>query len=384
MRTAQAHTSVYPASKLYVAFELASKKWKLAMADGPARKPRIIQVAPFDQAALLAAVGKGKERCGLPADAEVLVVMEAGRDGFSVHRWLEHLAISSIVIDAASVEVSRHRRRAKTDRLDAEKLLAKLIQYDSGDKAVWRVCHVPSERAEDDRRLSRERETVVAEATEHVNRIKSMLALHGIQMRVGTKFLGELDQVHDPRGRPLPKRAVGEIKREYERLILARRQIAELNKEMRVLATVAPSSDASEVDRKTWVLAQLRGVGPVGARTIASEIGWRDFENRRQVGSAAGLTPTPYDTGESAREQGISKVGNRRIRRIMIEGAWSWLRFQPDSDLSKWFNARYSVRGKKKGIVALARKLLIALWHWFAHGAVPDNSEFKSSSSLAA
>jgi transposase len=383
MRTAQAHNSVYPAPRLYVALELASKKWKVAMGDGPARKPRIITITPFDRSALESGFQKAKERLDLPSDAEVVVVMEAGRDGFCPYRWLEELGIKSIVIDAASVEVARHRRRAKTDRLDVEKLLAKLIQYDAGDASVWRVCHVPSEAAEDARRLHRERETLTAECTEHVNRIKGLLNLHGIRMHVGVKFLDELKDVRDPRGRSLPKRARAEIEREYDRLVLAKRQLLELDREMKLLTKVEPPRDASDVDRKTWLAAQLRGIGPVAARTIAGELGWRDFANRRQVGSAAGLVPTPFDTGDSEREQGISKVGNRRVRRIMVEASWNWLRFQPESALSRWFNERYGVRGKTKGIVALARKLLIALWHWVDHGVLPDGAELKSTSPMA-
>jgi transposase len=383
MRTAQAHSPVYPARQLYVALELASKKWKVAMGDGPARKPRIMTVAPFDRAALESGVRKAKERLDLPTGADVVVVMEAGRDGFSPYRWLEELGFKSIVIDAASVEVARHKRRAKTDRLDVEKLLAKLIQYMSGDNSVWRVCHVPSEAAEDARRLHRERETLTTESTEHVNRIKGLLNLHGIRMRVGVKFLDELKEVRDPRGRFLPVRARAEIEREYSRLVMTRKQLLELDREMKLLAKVEPPRDASDVDRKTWLAAQLRGIGPVAARTIAGELGWRDFSNRRQVGSAAGLVPTPFDTGESEREQGISKVGNRRVRRIMVEASWNWLRFQPDSALSRWFEERYGVRGKKKGIVALARKLLIALWHWVDHGVLPDAAELRSTSPLA-
>ena len=383
MRTAQAHSLVYPARQLYVALELASKKWKVAMGDGPARKPRIIVVAPFDRAALESGLQKAKQRLGLPMDADAVVVMEAGRDGFSPCRWLEELGIASIVIDAASVEMPRHKRRAKTDRLDVEKLLAKLIQYKSGDDSVWRVCHVPSEADEDARRLHRERETVVAEITEHVNRIKGLITLHGIRMRVGVKFLDELKDVRDPRGRSLPERARAEIEREYVRLVLARKQLLELDREMKLLAKVEPPREASAVDRKTWLAAQLRGIGPVAARTVAGELGWRDFANRREVGSAAGLVPTPFDTGDSEREQGISKVGNKRVRRIMVEASWTWLQFQPDSALSRWFEERYGVRGKKKGIVALARKLLIALWHWVEHGILPDKAQLKPTSPLA-
>jgi transposase len=152
---------------------------------------------------------------------------------------------------------------------------------------------------------------------------------------------------------------------------------------MKLLAKVEPPREASAVDRKTWLAAQLRGIGPVAARTVAGELGWRDFRNRRQVGSAAGLVPTPFDTGDSEREQGISKVGNKRVRRIMVEASWTWLQFQPDSALSRWFEERYGVRGKKKGIVALARRLLIALWHWVEHGVLPDKAQLKPTSPLA-
>lgn len=385
MRTAQAHRPVYPATKLYVAIELASAKWKLAMADSPARKPRIVTVEPFDKVQMAAALRRGKERFGLSADAVVLVVMEAGRDGFSVHRWLEDLGIEAIVVDAASVEVNRHKRRAKTDRVDAERLLEKLMQYDGGSRFVWRVCRVPSEEAEDARRLHRERETLVAERTEHLNRMKGLLVVHGIAMRVGPKFVDELAAVRDPRGRSLPKRARAELEREHSRLVLVREQIRLLEAEMKALVKAKPKPDAPANDLKTWMATQLRGIGPIAARTVVAELfGWRDFENRRQVGSAAGLTPTPYDTGKTEREQGISKAGSRRVRRIMVEAAWSWLRYQPDSALSRWFNDRYSVRGKKKGIVALARKLLVALWHWVDHGIVPTGANLKPLSPLLA
>jgi transposase len=385
MRTAQAHSDVYPAAKLYVAIELASEKWKLAMGDGPARKPRIVTAEPFDAEKLKEALRRGAERFGLPADVEVLVVMEAGRDGFSVHRWLEHLGIGSIVIDAASVEVNRHKRRAKTDRVDAERLLERLMQYDSGSRFVWRVCRVPSEEAEDARRLHRERETLVAERTEHLNRMKGLMVVHGIVLRVGPNFLEELSEVRDPRGRPLPKRARAELEREHSRLLLVREQIHLLEGEMKALVKARPAPGAPANALKAWMAAQLRGIGPIAALTVVGELfGWRNFENRRQVGSAAGLTPTPYDTGKTEREQGISKTGSRRVRRIMVEAAWSWLRYQPDSALSQWFTERYSVRGKKKGIVALARKLLVALWHWVDHGTAPAGASFKSNSPLLA
>jgi transposase len=385
MATAQTHTDLNRAPKLYVAFELASSKWKVAMGDGPARRPRLVTMKPFDAAELKSALRGGARKFDLPADVEVLVVMEAGRDGFSVLRWLKELGIKSIVIDAASVEVNRQKRRPKTDRLDVQGLLAKLIQYDAGARYVWRVCHVPSEEAEDARRLHRERETVIAERTEHVNRMKGLLAVHGIQMRIGPKFLEELDKVRDPRGRPLPQRACAELVREHARLALVREHILAVEREMKARVKVQPAPDASALERKAWCAVQLKGIGPVVAETVVAELfGWRTFENRRQVGSAAGLTPTPYDTGKSQREQGISKAGNVRVRRVMVEAAWSWLRFQPDSALSVWFNERYSVRGKKKGIVALARKLLIAIWHWVDHGVIPDGAVFKTASPLAA
>jgi len=386
-RKADAHPNVFPARKLYVAFELAANGWKVALGDAPARKPSIVGMKPFNWSSFEKALDKARIRFELEDDAEVLVCMEAGRDGFSVHRWLKSEGIDSLVIDPASVEVNRQKRRAKTDRLDALKLLENLIRHDSGWGKVWRVCRVPPEEAEDERHLHRERWALVSERTRHNNRIKSLLATQGVRLKIGPSFLEDIQKLRDPRGEPLRPRLLTRLSREHSRLCLAKAQIREIEAEMRERLASDPGPETSASEQKVWLLGQLYGIGKVTAHVLVGELfGWREFSNRREVGSAAGLTPTPYDTGVSAREQGISKAGNHRVRSVLVEAAWSWLRFQPDSELSRWYREKFLEGGKRqvrKGIVALARRLLVALWHFVEHGVVPEGALMNSESPLA-
>ena len=298
--------------------------------------------------------------------------MEAGRDGFAPHRWLEHYKIPSIVIDPASLEVNRHFRRAKTDRLDAEKLVSSLIRFEVLGERCWRVCYVPSEADMDRRQITREREELVRERTRLINKIKGKLASIGISgLQVGKDFLARLSLALDPRGLPVPPNLRGCLERIYKRLTLVRTQIKTLEQTLKDGIKMAPV-DRTDPDFKIDLLQSLKGIGMVTASTLVHEFfGWRKFNNRKEVGSAAGLTPTPYNTGKSDREQGISKAGSARVRRVMIEAAWSWLRYQPQSALSVWFNAKFGQGRRKKGIVALARKLLIELWHFVEQGVLP-------------
>lgn len=385
MAYTKALTHVYPERKLYVALELANKAWKMAMSDSPGRKARIVTIPPFS-AEFSHALEKARVRFDLPEGCAVMVVMEAGRDGFSVYRWLESLGIASIVIDPASVDVNRRKRRAKTDRLDALALVARLIRHDWGEQKVWQVCRVPAEEAEDRRHRTREREALVSERTRHTNRIKGLLATQGVRAKVDRNFAQQLDKLRDPRGKPLPPGLRARVRREFQRLKLVNEQIRELEAQMKELATREPTPE-EKTEAKIWGLAQLRGVGATTANTLVNELfGWREFNNRREVGGATGLVGTPYDTGDAEREQGISKAANARVRRIAIELAWSWVRFQPDSELTLWFEETF--RGAKRrvrvGIVALARRLMIALWHFVEHGVIPEGATFKNRSPLAA
>lgn len=386
MTQARAHEPSNPVRTLYVALELASKSWKYAAADTAAAKPSQTSVVPFDEASLRQALERARRKFGLPDDCRVLVCMEAGRDGFSVHRWLASLGIESIVIDPASVAVSRQKRRAKNDRLDALMLLRCLQRHDAGEQRVWRVCRVPSEEAEDLRQLHRSRKTLVGERTRHGNRIRSLLAAQGVRVKVRPELSEELSTLRDPRGQPLRPHLMATLRRELAQLTLLREQIRELDSEMKVWLVEEPGEESEPSQSKVWRLGQVLGIGPVSAHTLVTELfGWREFSNRKELGGAAGLTPTPFDTGESSREQGISKAGNHRVRAITIELAWSWLRFQPQTQLSQWYRDKFLNGGKRqvrKGIVALARKLLIALWHWVEHDILPPGAKLKSSSPL--
>lgn len=366
----------YHERRLFVALELASGQWKLATTDGRASS-RVKSVPAFDESALGEELARGRRRVGLPGDAPVSVVMEAGRDGFSVHRWLKYLELDSIVIDPASVAVSRQKRRAKTDRLDAVMLVMCLVRYELLGEQCFRVCKVPSEEAEDRRELTRERERLVKERTSYTNRIKGQLAKHGVSLKLDKHFAANVAKVRDHRGWLLKDNLVAGLRRAFKRLTLVNAHIKEL--EVQLKAAIAKPS--SPTDKKAALMCGMKGIGPITAMTLAVELfGWRQFDNRQQVGSSAGLTPTPYNTGASVREQGISKAGNARVRRVMIEAAWSWLRYQPDSALSAWFNTRFGPGSKRKGIVALARKLLIELWRLCEHGVIPEGALEKKAS----
>jgi len=351
-----------------MAMELSDRSWKLGFSNG--RKVRERNVCAGDCEASEREVSLAKERLGLPPDAPTVCCYEAGRDGFWIHRFLTAKGIDNLVVDPASIEVKRQKRRAKTDRLDVKKLLQMLMRYRLyEEKAVWKVVHVPSEEQEDDLRLHRERERLKKERTGHISRIRSLLVLHGV--RIGNVSRCSFHDLRMWDGRPLPAEILAELEREKTRLLLVQDQIKELEQARRARL----KEPQNEADLKAEELQRLRGIGETGAWVVGKEFfGWRDFKNRREVGALAGLVGTPYDSGDSTREQGISKAGNRRVRATMIELAWSWLRFQPNSELSKWFNERFSNGGSRMrriGIVALARKLLVALWKYVDKDEMP-------------
>lgn len=354
---------------LFVAIETSNKKWRLALSDGD--RVRQVTIEAGGLGAWTAAVARAKEKLGLATDARVRCCYEAGRDGFWIHRWLVSQGVENVVVDPASIEVNRRYRRAKTDRMDAEKLVRMLMRYAGGERLVWRVVHVPAEAEEDERRLHRELERLKKERTGHRNRIGSLLALQGIRLEVGKDFIEELQAARRWNGQELPEGARQELLREHQRLLQVDQQVEALEDEQleRLKAPQTPS------DRMAAKLYQLRAVGPVAAWLLGKEFfGWRRFRNRREVGALAGLTGTPYDSGEQQREQGISKAGNKRVRYMMVELAWIWLRYQPESELSRWFWSRFGYgnrRMRRVGIVALARKLLVALWKYLEWDELP-------------
>jgi transposase len=362
------HTVATPA--LYIAFELAERKWKLAVSDGT-RAPSRYTVDAGDRAAVLACLARAKSRSGRGAAVRLRSCYEAGRDGFWLHRWLLEQGIENVVVDSASIEVNRRARRAKSDRLDADKLVAMLMRYHAGERRVWSVVRVPTLEQEDARRLHRELERLTREQTAHRNRIGSLLVLHDLRPKsaAGRGWPRWWDR-HAER---LPRQLRAEIEREIARLALVKTQIKALHDSQR---------QQLEQNRQPRVaqLARLRAIGPNSAWLLMAELfGWRQFGNRREVAGALGLAATPYQSGDRSLEQGIAKSGNRRARWLLIELAWSWLRYQPQSALSRWFNARFagSARLRRIGIVALARRLAIALWRYVEFGVIPAGAELK-------
>lgn len=363
---------------LDVSLELSKKSWKLAFSDGGSRRPRVVTVPARDWDRFEAEVAKAKARFGLAGDAPVRSCYEAGRDGFWIHRALVHRGIENIVVDPASIEVNRRRRRAKTDRLDAVKLVMQLIRHHRGER-VWSVLRVPCVPDEDARHLHRDLDVLKEERRNHRMRIQSLLFTHGIDQKAGQRFLDVLPRLRQWDGNPLPASLQARLVREHQRLVNVEDQIRELEKERK---TLLETSKAKPVE-KAKLMAQLCGIGTTSSWVFVMEFfAWRQFRNRREVAGAAGLSPTPYQSGDSPREQGISKAGNPRVRTMMVEIAWSWLRYQPESKLSKWFCQRFgkgSARQRRVGIVALARRLLIDLWRLIEFGVVPDGARFKTA-----
>jgi len=362
---------------LYIAIELSNEKWKLGFTIGFGQAPRLRDVKARDVTALADEIRLAKERFGLPENAPVRSCYEAGRDGFWLHRYLLILGVNNQVVDSSSIEVNRHKRRVKTDRMDVGKLLTMLMRYHQGEKKVWSVVHVPSPEDEDQRQLHRDLMALKAEQTHHINRLKGLLASQGVALPFQKDFLSRLETVRLWDGSPLPSALHARMKREYERYRLVKQQINQLELEREQAARTSTAPAVEQVRQ----LLRLKGIGMNSAWIYVMEFfAWRGFHNRREVGSLAGLTPTPYQSGESSREQGISKAGNRRIRAMAIEIAWAWLRYQPDSQLSRWYQERFAKggsRARRIGIVALARRLLVDLWQYLEKGALPEGACLK-------
>ena len=360
-----------------MSYELGWTSWKLAFSVGLGQKPRYRAIPARDLKRLEQEIAGARKRFGLPQDAPVVSCYEAGRDGFWLHRHLKSVGIQNEVIDAASIEVSRRLRHVKTDRLDGERLLDKLMRHHAGERGGWSVVRVPSVEEEDARRLHRELERLKRERLAHRVRMQSLLVMQGIRLKIKSTL--RLDELTLWDGRPLPVELKAELARERERLKLLEHQIAALESARRERLREPKTGAENSIVQ----LMRLGAIGPTSAWLLVMEFfGWRRFHNRREVAALAGLVGSPYNSGESERDQGISKAGNRRVRAMMVEIAWLWLRFQPKSALSQWYQARFAgggLRLRRIGIVALARRLLIALWRYLEDGVIPEGARLIAS-----
>lgn len=370
-------------SLLYMALELSATEWLVAFSDGSARKPRRVKVDAGEFEQLKREMEKAKAKFELPADTKAVSCYEAGRDGFWIDRALREAGVESYIVEASSIEVPRKYRRVKTDAIDVDALLRMLIRFKNGEERVWRTVRVPSEADEDGRRPNRERDRLKKEIVAIRNRIGGLLATEGLKSEPeDVKDFLESARTRD--GRELGPNMKKELGRLHERLMLAVSHLEQVEKEQRALL------GQQKNDRRAQMIAQLmclHGLGLQGATQLVNEFFiWREFKNRRQVGALAGLTGTPYNSGGSERDQGISKAGNKRIRHLVVELAWLWVRYQPDSAITRWFASRWGgagKRSKKVGIVAVARKLLIALWHFLDHGVIPAGATLKPSQGVS-
>jgi len=369
-------------STLYVSLELSRSTWLVtSLSPGSDKMSKHTTIAG-DASKLIALLARLRGRAEQLAGGslDIAVIQEAGLDGFWVHRSLEAKGIESHVVDPASIAVSRRRRRAKTDVIDGETLLRTLLAWKRGEPRVCEMVVPPTPEQEDSRRLSRERAILLRERVQHVNRIKGLLASQGVTgydpLRKDRRI--RLDGLTTGDGRPLPRQLRAELLRELARIELLLLQIAELEAER----DAAIETDAEGQLSPVALLVQLKAIGPQIGSVLYHEGLYRSFANRRDVAAYAGLVPTPWRSGSIDREQGISKAGNRRLRHVMIELAWLWVRHQPGSALSGWFRARVgNERGRIRRItiVALARKLLIALWRYVTQGEVPEGAVLKAA-----
>jgi transposase len=360
---------------LYVAFELGKKDWKLAMTSGFGVQPWVRTVPSRDWNAVRRATAQGRTRFGLSAGAPMVSCYEAGRDGFWIHRALLAMGVANRVVDSASIEVNRRARRIKTDRLDALKLVTMLVRVCSGERRVWSEVRVPTVAEEAARQVSRERTALTQEQTRLVNQMRGWLATWGTAVparRRGAWWTS----VRDWAGAALPVQLQARLARADARLSALTAQIAALEAEQQ--AAVTASAPATAVQQ----LVRLKGVATTSASVLLDEgLVWRAFRNRRQIGGLLGFAPTPYDSGESQREQGISRSGNARLQAISIQLAWNWVRWQPASALTQWYQAKFGTgkRARRIGIVAVARKLVIALWRYVTTGVVPAGAIVKTA-----
>ena len=353
---------------LYVAFEVSQRSWTLAMTTGLHVESWVRTVTPGDWGALQQVLEKARRRFMVSPAAPVVSCYEAGRDGFWIHRALQRQGLKNRVVDSASIEVNRRARRNKTDRIDARKLVILLVRVCLGDGGAWREVRVPTVEEEAARHVSRDRSTLITERTRLLNQLQGWVVSWGARVpsdRAGAWW----QRIHDWAGRPLPAPVQARLARATARVALVEAQIAELDDEQAAAVATAPTESAA------GRLRRLKGVGVISIATLLDEgLVWRQFTNRRQVGGLLGFAPSRFDSGESARDQGISRAGNRRLQCTMVQLAWRWVRWQPHTAITRWFTARFGTgrRARRIGIVGVARRLLILLWRYATTGTLPD------------
>ncbi len=365
---------------LYAALELSKNSWLLAIQAPGRDNPSLHPIRGGDTSGLMVKLEAARDRMAKVSGQvpKVIVCYEAGYDGFWLARFLEQRGIECLVMEPASLQVNRKARRVKTDRVDVEQQLHTLIAWCRGERHVCSMVVIPSVEAEDLRRSHRERDRLIRERTAHINRIKGLLfgqGIRGINVKRHYKTMTPADLVTGD-GRPLPERLGREIVREIARLALVQDQLVEVERERDLAPTPCVATE-----RKRHLLLRLNGIGEVSAPVLAREVYYREFANRRQVGSYLGMTPSAYDSGESRRSQGISKAGNSLVRGVMIQVAWLWIKHQPETELTKWFHRRtkdQSKRVRRIMIVGLARKLAIALWRYLETGLIPEGAVLKA------
>jgi transposase len=371
------------AARCLLAIEMSKQSWVIAAITPLSDKISRHTLKSRSLKGLLELVGRVRAQISRATGqvVEVISCYEAGYDGFWLHRSLEERGVRNHVIDPASLQVNRRARGAKTDRIDAERLLRSLMAYLRGEPKVWSVVRVPSVAEEDARRLHRERDRLIEERVQHVNRIKGLCAIQGIYdyRPMRPDRLARLEGLRTAQGKELPERLKAEIRRQLQRLELVLEMIRTLEVERdAIVIDAAPAQlNANKIRR----LNKLRALGPETSTVLVGEVFYRSFNNRRQVGSYVGFPPSPFASGGMSREQGISKAGNAKARKTMIELAWLWLRYQPDSALSLWFRERVgTMRGRIRRItiVAVARKLLVALWRYLETGLIPHGALLKA------
>ena len=365
--------------RIFAAIELSKSTWVVAIRLPAVDKVSIFRIpgGQFDK--LWALLERVRERVGHPV--EICTCYEAGYDGFWIHRALIAKGVTNLVLDSASIQVSRRGRRVKTDRTDAESLVRVLMALHRGEGEVARIVRVPSPQEEDDKRLVRSRNDLLRERIRHSNRIRGLLHLQGVRSIDPNKrgWTAALTKLKTADGRPFPPQLTREIRREAKLLASVQAMLAEVEAEIAGMVRDAEKRKHPAQRGHNHPIAsrlvRLRGVGPQTAAVLATEVFYRRFRNRREGASYMGLTPTPYNSGFMERDQGISKIGNRRARTIAIELAWLWVRNQPGSKLSQWFCSRVGMaagRVRRIAIVALARKLIVSLWRFLETGLVPD------------